>query len=271
MSGRKPLPIIQQEAEILSDAKIGQSILNAIPDVAVILNDHRQIVAANQHCIDVLGLESVQLLLGIRPGDALKCIHSLQGTDGCGTGPACGQCGANLAIHKALSDHSMVEQECRITTSNGTGEISQDYLAKASFVRIGQFPLVLLVLRDISAEKRRQALERLFFHDVLNSVGGMAGLANLIVDGPKEKSSIYAESLQQLATNIAEEVTAYRNLLLAEEGTLIPNFTDVRVADVVREALLGLTIIQFVDLKSQKPKLTEVSTWSRIRSCCAES
>lgn len=102
MSGRKPLPIIQQEAEILSDAKIGQSILNAIPDVAVILNDHRQIVAANQHCIDVLGLESVQLLLGIRPGDALKCIHSLQGTDGCGTGPACGQCGANLAIHKAF-------------------------------------------------------------------------------------------------------------------------------------------------------------------------
>ena len=138
-SHRSPLKVIQHEVEVLSNLNIGQSLLNAIPDVAVILNENRQIIAANQHCLEILGLPSVDRLLGVRPGDALKCVHSLEGPDGCGTASACGQCGANLAIHRALTAHEMVEQECRITSKADLGTVSQDYLAKASSVRIGDF------------------------------------------------------------------------------------------------------------------------------------
>mgnify|MGYP003339318652 CR=1 FL=1 len=44
--------------------------------------------------------------------------------------------------------------------------------------------LLLLSLLDISGEKRRAVLERLFFHDVLNSAGGLRGLLHLLALNP---------------------------------------------------------------------------------------
>jgi len=46
---RDPNSIVDEEAAIFSDAHVGQSVLDAIPDLALVLNDKRQIVAANTH------------------------------------------------------------------------------------------------------------------------------------------------------------------------------------------------------------------------------
>ena len=77
---------------------------------------------------------------------------------------------------------------------------------------------------DISDEKRRQALERIFFHDVINTAGCIKGLSDLMVQTEmgeaeiKEMSGMILESSEQLL----EEINAQRALSAAESGDLKP-------------------------------------------------
>lgn len=237
---RDPLKVLLHESDLISKARIGQEILDAIPDLALILNDKRQIVAANEHCLKALGLESIEDLFGKRVGEAVHCIHASQGPEGCGTSVSCRQCGATKAIMSCLSTQGPIQYECNITSQNGDAETSMELLAKANYVKIGNFPLVLLVLRDISAEKRKAALEKLFFHDVMNSVGGMIGLAEIMVTADPKESNEYAHLIQHLAENVAEEISAHRSLSLAENGMLEINPVEIKVEDLLLEVMDGL-------------------------------
>ena len=231
---------VVNEAIMVSRAQIVQQLLDAIPDVALILNDKRQIVAANEYCLKVLGVQSIAEIIGKRTGEAVNCLHAFEGPMGCGTSEACRDCGAAHAILRCLNSQDNVQRECHITAIHEGHSSSMEFLAKANFVQIGPYPMVLLVLRDISAEKRRQTLERLFFHDVLNTVGGMAGLADLMVIGPSDRAGEYAQTIQRLASNVAEEVSAYRNLLQAEAGTLKLDVSRVSISELFQEVIESL-------------------------------
>ena len=79
---------------MVSRAQIVQQLLDAIPDVGLILNDKRQIVAANSYCLKVLGVQSIAEIIGKRTGEAVNCLHAFEGPMGCGTSEACRDCGA---------------------------------------------------------------------------------------------------------------------------------------------------------------------------------
>lgn len=239
-SARDPEDLLALESSAVASAQIGQNVLDAIPDLAMILNERRQIVAVNTACMSALGVDSAQCLVGQRPGEAIHCIHASQGPSGCGTSVACRQCGAVRSILNCLNTHQMAQYECRITAVTTDAETAMDFLAKASFVQIGSYPLVLLVLRDISADKRKEALERLFFHDVLNTVGGMIGLTDMMASDTSPDSNHYLHLVHHLAENVAEEITAHRNLVLAEKGSLAVDPSNVNLSDLFMEIADGL-------------------------------
>ena len=39
---------------------------------------------------------------------------------------------------------------------------------------------IIFAARDISSEKRKEALERIFFHDVINTAGTLQGVVDLL-------------------------------------------------------------------------------------------
>lgn len=237
---RDSLRVILDESEGFAAASIGQQVLDAIPDLAMVLNDKRQIVAANKRVLESLGIGSVTELYGKRPGEAIMCIHAGEGPHGCGTSRACSQCGAAKAIIQCLNSQAPTEIECRISTLSTEGEHSHEFLASANFVRIGAHPLVLMVLRDVSAENRKRALERLFFHDVLNTVGGIAGLADLMVTERPKESPEYASIIHRLAESVSREINSFRNLLEAENGNLRLEVDVVCVSDVFDEVIASV-------------------------------
>ena len=55
-----------------------------MPSIVVILNDNRQIVAANETLLTMLDT-AVCNVLAKRPGEAIRCIRAKEGPDGCGT------------------------------------------------------------------------------------------------------------------------------------------------------------------------------------------
>jgi len=63
-------------------------------------------------------------------------------------------------------------------------------------------------------------LERVFFHDVLNSTGGLLGIARVLRKGSKDSGDVLAGRVYRLTEQIINEIQGQRELLAAENAEL---------------------------------------------------
>jgi signal transduction histidine kinase len=203
--------------------------LNAIHNMYLILNEHRQIVFANQTALDTFGYKSMDEILGMRPGEAIKCIHATEMPAGCGTSEACQHCGAVNAILTGLKNTKDV-RECRINTEDAQNVF--DLRVWTNPYKIGDEMFVIFSVADISDEKRRRALERIFFHDVLNTAGGIKGISELIQNFPEEITE-FNDILFDSSNQLLNEILAQRDLVNAENSELLPYITKLNSKRIV--------------------------------------
>ena len=82
-------------------------------------------------------------------------------------------------------------------------------------------------LQDISHEKRRRALERTFFHDVLNTAGGLRGFVELLLESEPEEVPEVAGTVNKISRQLIDEIEAQRSLLAAESNQLSVNLVEL--------------------------------------------
>jgi len=222
----------RQQREVLADSPLVQSLLDTLPTVVMVLNDQRQLVTANQALFDLLGADPQQLL-GQRPGDILGCIHA--GDSGrCGTTRFCAYCGMANAILRSASEGRAV-RECRIRKSSDGGTGCLDLRVKATPLHVGGQQYTVCAIEDISDEKRRRALEGVFFHDIRNTVSAVISCAGLLKSLVADSEADVAEDLCHLAHRLHHEIQSQKLLLDAENGDLAPNKATVRSSAVIEE------------------------------------
>jgi len=95
--------------------------------------------------------------------------------------------------------------------------------------------LVLLVLVDVRDQHRRRILERLFFHDVLNTAGGLVGLTQILSASAPDELDELTSMLATQGHQLLEEIKSQRDLTAAEEGDLAVDWQKVRADRVVGE------------------------------------
>jgi signal transduction histidine kinase len=213
--------VASQARTVARDPHLG-TLLDRVPDLLMVLNRDRQIVFSNQGLLDMLGLETDQSLLGLRPGEALSCVHCQEMAGGCGTSEACRHCGAALAILAGLEGQRAV-RECRLTVQRPDGLAeSLDLQVWATPLAVEDQDYTFVAISDLGDQKRRRALERIFFHDILNTAGGLMGLAALLKEHSPEDLPMLAETLRQAAEQLVQEIQAQRDLAAAENGELAP-------------------------------------------------
>ncbi len=78
----------------------------------------------------------------------------------------------------------------------------------------------LVILEDTSLHTQRLILERTFFHDLLNTAGGMQGLTGILQDATEDELPDLKDSVKNLADQLVEEILSQRDLLAAEMGDL---------------------------------------------------
>jgi nitrogen-specific signal transduction histidine kinase len=210
-----------------------EDLLDAGPEPVVILDQSRQIVLANCRLANALG-RSRSSLVGLRIGEAVGCVHAQEPPDGCGTTPFCRYCGAAKAMsHWQATGHESCE-ECRITVSADVSVGALDLRVWARPLLVGDEHFMIFSMHDISAEKRRNVLEDVFFHDVLNTAGSLKGLVDIWSLLKPEEAEEARGSLQRLSAQLVEEIQAQRELLAAEKGDL-----QVHLEQVAPAALLA--------------------------------
>lgn len=211
-----------QAQVVAADLRLGD-VLDHVPDLLMVVNRQRQVVFANQRLLALLGLEGDEPILGQRPGEVLDCVHAREMPGGCGTSEHCRNCGAVLAILSGLEGRRAV-RECRLTVMHPGGE------EQCLDLQVWVTPLIVegetysfMAVSDKSDQKRRQALERIFFHDILNTAGGVAGFANLLRDSLNGQHAALADTLVMAAETLVQEIQAQRDLLAAERDELQVN------------------------------------------------
>lgn len=226
---------VAADHERLLSSQLMRALLEAVPDLLMVLNTQRQILAVNTRLVESLGVGDPASALGLRPGELVHCLHATECPGGCGTSEACSVCGAVNTILQALECRGTSTGECRISTSGEADGGALDLEVQATFMAVEGVELVVLALHDISAQKRRTVLERTFFHDVLNVAAGLQAVAELMSYGEEdpEVTEEYVRDLKRMALQISDEIMAHRQLLAAERGELKLNVQTLQVPEVL--------------------------------------
>lgn len=224
----------------LDELEYLHDLIDALPYVASILNDNRQVVFSNEALLRQMGI-GMDEILGKRPGEVLSCIHADSTESGCGTSENCQVCGAVNAILKCQETSMTVTDECRIRVRDREGyEESLDLEITATPFRWGEKSYIVFAARDISSEKRKEALERIFFHDVINTAGTLQGVVDLLkqIEDPV-KIRDFIDLLSIVSQDLTEEILNQKSLLAAENGELVVHKQELylgeTLANIVKE------------------------------------
>jgi K+-sensing histidine kinase KdpD len=225
---------IFKEFDLVGSQNFFTAMFGALTGIGAVLNENRQIVYANDDFLSLLGIDSVESILGKRSGEVISCVHATDNPSGCGTSFACTYCGAINAILESQKSGKKTVKETRITR-NIDGKIqSWDMNIISTPIQLSGNSFYVLVLQDISNEKRRSALERIFFHDLLNTAGGLNGLLTILKEGadPGEERELISLS-EEASRDILDEILLHRQIRAAEMGDLQLKIESMNSLDIL--------------------------------------
>lgn len=222
---------IKEKYEKLSSSAETVFYLNSAPEVYTILNENRQIVFANKAALDFLNVSEINNALGLRPGEAASCKHAFENEGGCGTSEFCRECGAVNSILTALGGEQN-DKECRIVTHNND---ALDLRVFSTPLEFNNEKYVVFAAKDISSEKRKEVLERIFFHDILNTAGSLKSYSEMMTkfELDEEEEKEFKDTIHNLSIRLIDEIRAQRILTSAENNSLSVYKTEININEFI--------------------------------------
>ncbi|HJV22172.1 MAG TPA: HAMP domain-containing sensor histidine kinase [Holophagaceae bacterium] len=224
---------LQAAAQACLADPVAAFFIQAAGGLVMILDGHRQVLAVNSGLEALLGADAPSPL-GRRPGELFGCIHAKEGPNGCGTSQACTYCGAVLTVLACQAQGGTLEGECQLALERDGKAVAAEYRVVASELVVGPHRFVAVVLQDQGDAKRREVLERLFFHDIANLMQGIRGWTELLGEGGVP-AQVVADKLLRLTDLLDRELRSHQDLALAESGHLKAELRQVRPAQVLSD------------------------------------
>lgn len=217
-AGRAKEHVLFRLSRFALEDPVTRAILDSVSGLVMILNEQRQVLAINEELRTALGRDCADCCVGLRPGEVFGCHNASSGPDGCGTGRNCRHCGAVISILAAQASDEPTSGDCVLTVAKNKAFVSTEFKVRATPIRVGEHRLIVFVLLDDSSRNRREVLERIFLHDLMNTLGGLVGLSDLLVRGGSQE---IAQKIMNLSLILGEEVKQHRLIVAAERDQLV--------------------------------------------------
>lgn len=198
-----------------------EALLSSLDSMVLVLNRQRQII---ENFAPASTDDRMNDALGLRPGEFLGCVHASDHPGGCGTSRGCRYCGVVQAIQECIEDQLPVKRVCSLRlTPQGESlrEEGGEYQVNAVPFRLEEELFVLLLFENRSHEQRRRVMERLFFHDVLNTATGLRMYLELLSRrslGDEVEDEV--RRILSISQMLIDEIDDQKVLAGAENGTL---------------------------------------------------
>jgi len=202
--------------------KILDDLIAALPYGTAILDDNRRVLVSNAIYPDQGHAMGIEEFFGHRPGEPLSCLHARKGEGYCDFAGVCKYCGLPNAIIQSQRSGEKAEQETSIHVPGESHTLTIDIRLTVQPFAIGDQKLMLLTITDISESKRKEILERVFFHDILNKTGSLSGIVRYLCEGTEaEEQQELLQLTSEVLQELNEEIVMQKQLLAAESGELV--------------------------------------------------
>lgn len=248
-------------------------ILDELPFILGILNEHRQFIYFNKKRFHDLSYEDENLQLGMRPGEVLGCVHSKDSPEGCGEGRHCNFCGVLRTFLRAQKEQNSVTNESRLSVKQGNHYKGLDIEITVTPISNKDENYYILSMIDKSQEKMRNFLEKAFFHDTINIISGLRGVLQLLSQSSdqQEDQSILLTSVSAVS-HLLDTINQYQTLLQVESDQVVLDFRWFEpyffMINLVKRAS-GLDIDKQIEIKvnlekSKKPIYSDQTLLDRV-------
>lgn len=218
---RLDIESIKKQASRLNNTNSYINTFDSINIFVVIVNSYRQIVYANKKYLGLLKIEDLSDILGKRLGESINCINALKNEGGCGTSKPCKSCSAGNIILKSINLTEESEGEVSIIRKDGDFDFPINIFEKVVPIEIDNEIFYLGSFIDITDSIRKRAMERLFFHDIINTAGALKGILGLLKTEVPQAHKIEVEQVEGLFGGLLDEIQSQRQMLAAENNELV--------------------------------------------------
>jgi K+-sensing histidine kinase KdpD len=203
---------LNRQIQTITHNPLIDEVMHLIGGLIAVLNRNRQIVALNHSMLDLLGVEDPRDLLGLRPGEALGCVHAHDMDAGCGTSSYCLTCGAAIAIVSSQGSQAPVESDCALVIECGGHRKDLFFHVMASPIEIQKEQFIFIFLHDNTHQQYQASLERAFFHDIKNTISGLLNAGELLSRAISKENNEMAQYIIGLTERLNREVELQRYL-----------------------------------------------------------
>ena len=254
---------LERQSSLFQKSDIMSELLGKIPTVFIVINKYRQIVYMNNGALEFMNLADITTAIGARPGKLLDCIHAAKEEGGCGTAEACTYCGAINAVLESQKGKSVVK-DCRLIV--GKNHSAFDLRIWASPLIINKEKFTAVTLQDIQDEKWRVFLERIFFHDILNTTNALQLNLQLLMeykDSIKKKGLI--KRANRITQELIEEIRSQRLLNDAENKLYEATFSTFNSINILDDI-----INTYAEHKLTEDKILNIAPSSESIDICSD-
>jgi signal transduction histidine kinase len=230
--------VFANQVSAVSQSPLMNTLLATMTGLIVVLNEDRQIVAMNVEFLNAIGIPDPEEVLGLRLGESLKCIHSDEEPDGCGTTPFCRTCGAAVAMMSSIDRDEPDEQLCALTTETDGVRTDLCLLVRSRPVVLEGSRWILIFAQDMTQQQFWMNLERVFFHDINNMLVSLLSNSELLA--AKQPENLHVQRVLDAAVRLCNEIDVQRSLSSFKDVRSLLKKTNVTLGEI--RAQLGLVI-----------------------------
>ena len=208
---RQTAKMASLQHDLFSEGVVSRTLLDAVPNPLLIINEEWQVVYANPAVRALIDKDGKTRVKGLSEGEAFHCVHARQSLLEAGKNDCCRICGVARVLSMSLQGKTASEDchlDCELT---GTAS-NLDLRVWATPLEFHSERYSLLSLVDISDKFRREMLEKICFHDLLNTLSSIRGFLGIIRDEMIEDLDEICDLLERTTQSSIDEINAIRLL-----------------------------------------------------------
>lgn len=213
--------LLTQHKLILNNMVLTQ-VLNGMNIMVILLNDRREIIFINDLLRNMLNIKDDSTFLGKRPGNLLKCKFSNISQYGCGYAKECDMCTAKNIVVEVINTGETVEDVASIVSIINGIEITSHFRERVTQICLGDEKFYMAAFLDRSSEVNKTNMERVFFHDILNTASSLYNIIHLMrIENEQYQKDEEIQMIEDYIKSIMDDIEYHRNINKAENNELI--------------------------------------------------
>ncbi len=233
--------------ENLSETQVFYQAFNAVGTSIYIVDNQRRIVFANQMLIEMLGYKTRDEVVGKSPKELMLCGNPEQFF--CDEGIWCQKC----EISNRLDGQEDVILEKVVYKKEDNYTIPIHVKQHLSKLEMEGRELIVVTVDNVTDTVRKRMLERLFYHDIVNTTGALKGILQLLRDEAPDDMRPDIDFVYDSFQYLINEIQAQKQITDAENDQLILQMEE-------ESALVILKSVQelFVNHKAAEDKSIQI-------------